>query len=35
MSQAQPVAFPVTGNRRKYEGSAVSLGGRLFAPAQN
>jgi hypothetical protein len=35
MSQAQPVAFPVTGNRRKYERSAVSLDGRLFVPAEN
>jgi PilZ domain len=35
MAQAQPVAFPVTGSRRKYERSAVSLHGRLFVPAEN
>jgi hypothetical protein len=35
MSQAQPVPFPVTENRRKYESSAVSLDGRLFVPAEN
>jgi hypothetical protein len=35
MGQAQPVAFPVAGNRRKYERSAVSLDGRLFVPAEN
>ncbi|HEY2009004.1 MAG TPA: PilZ domain-containing protein [Rhizomicrobium sp.] len=34
MSRPQPVAFPVTENRRKHERSAVSLDGRLFVPAE-
>ena len=35
MSRPQPVAFPVTENRRKQERSAVSLNGRLFVPAED